>query len=130
MEVLRKAEGRGFYEVLGYWDGRLRERPHIIVLEWATVRLYLQKFLQHCVLRRPTSRHGVNGRHHRYAHRQRVGTQVADRHGRTTLPLAVMGPAWLTVGNALSPVGAQHLCGPPVEAQEGHGLPAEDQGYS
>jgi hypothetical protein len=42
---------RGFYAVQGYWDGQHRKRTHITLLELATLRLTLQNFLQHCVLR-------------------------------------------------------------------------------
>jgi hypothetical protein len=46
------AGSKGQYEVQGYWDGRHREKTHITILELATVRLSLRRFLQHCVLRR------------------------------------------------------------------------------
>jgi hypothetical protein len=73
---------------------------------------------------------GVHGQHRCYEHRQRVGIQVADSHGETTPPLSVMQPHWVAVGDALPSVSAQHQFAPLVEAQEGHGLPAEDQGDS
>jgi hypothetical protein len=46
------AGSKGHYEVQGYWDGRHREKMHITIFEFATVRLSLRQFLQHCVLRR------------------------------------------------------------------------------
>jgi hypothetical protein len=106
--------GQGTYHHLGIGDGALvpSEPPPTLRIEASG------------------DRQGAHGQCRRFEHRQRVGIQVADSHGVNTSPLSVMRGAWVSAVNALPPVSAQHLCGPSVEAQEGHGLPAEDQGDS
>jgi hypothetical protein len=42
---------RGHYEVQDFWSGEHRELAHVTIYELMTVRLTLQEFVEHCLLR-------------------------------------------------------------------------------
>lgn len=46
-----EAGSKGFFEVQGYWDPVYRETAHITILELLTVRLSLEEFVEHCLIR-------------------------------------------------------------------------------
>jgi hypothetical protein len=45
------AATRGHYEVQDFWSGEHRELAHMTIYELMTVRLTLQEFVEHCLLR-------------------------------------------------------------------------------
>ena len=50
-EGAQRAGTKGFFEVQGYWDPIFRETAHITILELMTVRLTLEEFVKHCLIK-------------------------------------------------------------------------------